>query len=264
MLTARSSTQRDVTFTACADIGSTPCDPAKVIIRAQVNFQQQVAGGRCDQDLRLVMERQSMNERATVSPPSPDSARERWIHAHRSVVCPRAQCHDLRRCRRRSDHCAECLQLHERPSRRFVRCRVDLVVPRPRRTIGRRHRPGDRVARLHPRRLHQPKRCGRQGLHDKRGGDGGCHGALQVDRPHLGDSEHQRRRLRPRHDNAHPHPASLHERCVRGAGRARSKHQFCHGVVPIRIVAPCAAAVLRRPPDVRLDGHWRERARERR
>ena len=35
-------TQRDVTFTACAD-RSTSCDPAKAIIRAQVNFQQQVA-----------------------------------------------------------------------------------------------------------------------------------------------------------------------------------------------------------------------------
>ena len=37
-------TQRDVTFTACADTGNS-CDPAKTIIRAQVNFQQQVAGG---------------------------------------------------------------------------------------------------------------------------------------------------------------------------------------------------------------------------
>lgn len=37
-------TQRDVTFTACADTGAS-CDPAKAIIRAQVNFQQQVALG---------------------------------------------------------------------------------------------------------------------------------------------------------------------------------------------------------------------------
>jgi type II secretory pathway pseudopilin PulG len=37
-------TQRDVIFTACSDTG-TPCDPARAIIRAQVNFQQQVAGG---------------------------------------------------------------------------------------------------------------------------------------------------------------------------------------------------------------------------
>jgi type II secretory pathway pseudopilin PulG len=38
--------QRNVTFTACADTGTgTSCDPARAIIRAQVNFQQQVAGG---------------------------------------------------------------------------------------------------------------------------------------------------------------------------------------------------------------------------
>jgi hypothetical protein len=38
--------QRDVTFTACADTGNSSCDPpATVIIRARVNFQQQVADG---------------------------------------------------------------------------------------------------------------------------------------------------------------------------------------------------------------------------
>ena len=37
-------TQRDVTFSACADTGN-PCDPTEVIIRARVNFQQQVADG---------------------------------------------------------------------------------------------------------------------------------------------------------------------------------------------------------------------------
>ncbi len=57
------------------------------------------------------------------------------------------------RCRRRSGHCAERLQVHDRPGRRLERRRVDLVVPRPRRTIGRRHRPDDCAARRQSRRL---------------------------------------------------------------------------------------------------------------
>jgi hypothetical protein len=37
--------QRDVTFTACADTANSCDPPAKVITRARVNFQQQVADG---------------------------------------------------------------------------------------------------------------------------------------------------------------------------------------------------------------------------